>query len=261
MHARSRLRQGFTLIELMTAVAIIAILAALATTAMTYGAGRARVNNTAFDVAAVLSTTQLRALSRGTPHYVIIQQPRAGFVVTGRVVVNVLERPEAPPAIPDWNNLVLGNQPEDLEAALQFDRLRPDGTVETVNAIRRDRLVLATSTGSDNNGVFFLDLNSARLPAQLPPPFSVIPLHTPFTPPEGTEVPSRELLAGCSFCIDGPDQPYGVLRFNPDGTVEVLTGASRAGGTIAFAPNTVEERGFTPRLLTISAPAGGIRVF
>ncbi|MBN1205965.1 MAG: prepilin-type N-terminal cleavage/methylation domain-containing protein, partial [Myxococcaceae bacterium] len=50
---RPRLRRGFTLIEVMTAVVILIILATLAVTFMVYGVGKARVNNAVFDVAAL----------------------------------------------------------------------------------------------------------------------------------------------------------------------------------------------------------------
>jgi hypothetical protein len=52
-----------------------------------------------------------------------------------------------------------------------------------------------------------------------------------------------------------------VLRFNADGTMEVLTGNAPSGAVLAFAPNTDDEKGFTPKLLTISAPAGATVVF
>ncbi len=55
--------------------------------------------------------------------------------------------------------------------------------------------------------------------------------------------------------------PYGVLRFNTDGTMEMMTGGAESGGVIAFMPNTSEERGFEPKLLTISAPAGAVHTF
>ena len=42
---RLRLRRGFTLVEWMAAMAIVAILAALSVTFMLYGGGRARVTN------------------------------------------------------------------------------------------------------------------------------------------------------------------------------------------------------------------------
>jgi hypothetical protein len=55
--------------------------------------------------------------------------------------------------------------------------------------------------------------------------------------------------------------PYGVIRFNTNGTVDILTGDAETGGTVAFMPNTAEESNFAPRLLTISAPAGAVRIF
>src|SRR5690349_19441529 len=72
MLTRSRLHRGFTLLEVMAAVVILIILSALAATFMVYGMGRARMNNAVFDVAALINSAQLRAISRGTPHYIFI---------------------------------------------------------------------------------------------------------------------------------------------------------------------------------------------
>ena len=74
MPVRSRHRRGFTLIEVMTAVVILIILTALAVTYMVYGMGKARMNNAVFDATAMINAAQLRAISRGTPHYVFIHQ-------------------------------------------------------------------------------------------------------------------------------------------------------------------------------------------
>ena len=89
MPVRSRLRRGFTLIEVMTAVVIVIILAALAVTYMVYGMGKARMNNAVFDVAAMINGAQLRAISRGSPHYIFIHQ-----TPDNRVRLLLLERPD-----------------------------------------------------------------------------------------------------------------------------------------------------------------------
>jgi prepilin-type N-terminal cleavage/methylation domain-containing protein len=252
MFAHRRHRRGFTLLEVMTAVVIMLILAALAVTYQVYGTGKARMNNAVFDVTALINSTQLRALSRGSPHYIFIHQ-----TPDHRVRIQVLERAEDTPT-PNWNALDLTQGPE---VALAFTRTRPDGTVEPVNASLRDELVLGGSTGVDSGGLAFLDLDSSLIRRPLPAPFNTIALTTPQTTPANPNVPTQDLMAGCNFCVAGSGHPYGVLRFNPDGSLQVMTGDAPSGAVIAFAPNTPAEQGFAPKLLTVSAPAGATVVF
>jgi len=267
--ARSRLRKGFTLIELMTAVAIVAVLASLAVTVMVYGTGRARMNNTVFDLQALMTTAQLSALSRSATHYVIIYRDPLGQIQSV-----LMERPDAPPAV-DWDDLDLAHVPGTPGVPtsgqegpfnspdLFFQRIGPGNVVEQVPPLELDRLKMAMASGPDSGGVAFLDLDSARIRRPLPAPFNNIPLATPaFTPPDGTELPSTSLLAGCSFCIENSaGVPYGVIRFNSDGTVEMVTGDAESGGVIAFMPNTTDENRFQPKMLIISAPAGATQTF
>lgn len=266
MPARSRLRKGFTLIELMTAVAIIAVLASLAVTVMVYGTGKARMNNTVFDLSALLNTAQLSAMSRGAAHYVILYRDPQG-----QIQAVLMERPDAPPAI-DWNNLDLahvpgtpGNPLSGQEGpfnspSLFYEREDAGGVVQLVPPLELDRLKLAMASGPDSGGVAFLDLDSNRINKPLPAPFNTIPMTT-LASPANPDLPTTDLLAGCSFCIEATGVPYGVVRFNTDGTVEMMTGGAETGGVIAFMPNTQEERGFIPKLLTISAPAGAVHTF
>jgi hypothetical protein len=235
----------------MTVVVIIIILASLAASYMIFGMGKARMNNAVFDATAMINGAQLRALSHGSPHYVFIHQ-------TGnRVRLQVLERPDVGPTV-TWSALNLALGPE---VALAFDRVKPDGTFERVNAPIRDELVLGDGGGVGTSGLAFLDLDSPRIRKPLPAPFSAISLTTPLFTATPLDKPSQNLLAGCNFCIDSAGHPYGVLRFNADGTMEVLTGNAPSGAVLAFAPNTDDEKGFAPKLLTISAPAGATVVF
>ena len=239
MLTRNRLHRGFTLLEVMAAVVILIILSALAATFMVYGMGKARMNNAVFDVAALINSAQLRAVSRGTPHYIFIRQ-----TADGRVRVHLLERPDAPRLSPaQW-------------AALDLSQ----GPAAALNAISRDQLVLGGSTGPDAGGLAFLDLDSRRIARPLPAPFRAIPVTTAATPSD-PDVPTPDLMAGCNFCINPSGEPYGVLRFNSDGTMEVLTGNAPSGALIAFAPNTRNETGIVPRLLAVSAPVGSTVVF
>lgn len=252
MPVRSRLRRGFTLIEVMTAVVIVIILAALAVTYMVYGMGKARMNNAVFDMTAMINGAQLRAVSRGSPHYVFLYQDPSN-----RVHLQVLERPDVPPT-PNWSALDLSMGPD---VALAFTRTLEDGTVENRNAIIRDQLVLGSGSGKDSGGIAFLDLESGRIRKPLPAPFGAIAVATPLFNSGNPDKPTQNLRAGCNFCIDSAGTAYGVLRFNPDGTMDVLTGNVPSGAVIAFAPNTEDERGFTPKLLAVSAPAGAAVVF
>jgi prepilin-type N-terminal cleavage/methylation domain-containing protein len=254
---RYRIRRGFTLIEVMTAVVIIIILAALSVTFMVYGMGKARMNNAVFDVTAMVGTAQLRAISRGSPHYIFLYQ-----TPDDRLHMLLLERPDLSPT-PNWGALTLTLPGSPPEVALAFNTVDALGNPVVRNAIIRDQLVLGAGSGSDAGGLAFLDLDSNRITKPLPAPFSAIPLTTPLFTASPLNEPSLNLLVGCNFCIEngngGP--PYGVLRFNSDGTMEVMTGNSPSGAAIAFAPNTKDEKGFTPKILTVSAPAGAAVVF
>jgi hypothetical protein len=248
----------------MAAVAVLAILMALATYGLRY-MGTARMNNAVFDVAAMMNTAQLRAISRGAPHYVFIHQPLTAANTTqpGRVRVLLLERPDLPQQ-PDptvLNDLDLSNGPAQ---AMNFTP--PAGT--PTEAMIRDKVELGTSWTEGGNRLpsnasflGFLDLDSPRIRKPLPAPFSAISMTTS-EQASNLNIPELKLIFGCNFCINPRSTDiYGILRFNPDGTMEVLTGNARSGGVIAFAPSTSEEKDVAPKLLTISAPAGAVVVF
>jgi prepilin-type N-terminal cleavage/methylation domain-containing protein len=259
--ARSRLRQGFTLIEAMVAVTILAILVALSAYGLRFF-GTARMNNAVFDVAAIINTTQLRAISRGAPHYVFIHQPLQNTTQPGRVRILMIERPDSPRlSRAEWAALNLVNGPA---AALTFTD--PLGT--PVNAAVRDRVTLGTSWTEPGNQppanasyLGFLDLDSNRIRKPLPAPFTALSLSTTVQAPN-LNIPVQDLMAGCNFCINpSGTEPYGALRFNADGTMEVMTGNARSGAVIAFAPNTRNEADVLPKILAVSAPAGAVVIF
>jgi prepilin-type N-terminal cleavage/methylation domain-containing protein len=115
-----------------------------------------------------------------------------------------------------------------------------------VGGTRHDYLRL-----SHEGGLGFADLGASGL-AALPAPFTSIPLT-----PSG----QGRLLGGCSFCTEGTGGARGVIRFSPDGTVQVMTGDAEAGGVIAFAPDSRGGPSGPPHLVVLSTPAGAIRVY
>nr|AYM53790.1 hypothetical protein [Cystobacter sp.] len=212
--------QGFTLVELLVGVAILGILATLASMAVFHGATRARVSNAAFEVGALYTAAQMRATSMGVPHYVVFHDDGTGFGVS------LLERADSLGAF-NWASDDVTN-------------------ISTVGGLLHEQLRL-----SHESGLGFLDLGAPRsdFPA-LPAPFASITLT-----PSG----SSRLLGGCTFCTEGTGGARGVIRFSPNGTVQMMTGGTEAGGVIAFAPDS--RRSGPPRWVVIAAPAGAIRVF
>ncbi len=221
MSVRSRVA-GITLIELLVVVAIIGILAMLAGTAMMHGTARARVSNAAFEVGALYTAAQLRATSRGVPHYVVFHDNGTDFGVY------LLERPDALGAY-DWAGADVVDEAQVRGARVEHLRL------------------------SKESGLGFMDLDAPELePRPLPAPFASISLTAPG---------QGGLLGGCSFCTTGTGGVRGVLRFSPDGTLRVMTGSTEPGGVIAFAPDTRNGRSGTPRVVVIASPAGAVRIF
>jgi prepilin-type N-terminal cleavage/methylation domain-containing protein len=246
MHSRKR---GFTMLEVLTVVAILGVLAALASTAMFYGMGRARVSNTLFDISAMMSVAQLRAISNGTPHYVIIHNN-----AQGRLRVSLVERPTASDSDINWNGLDLS---QGLGEALSYNEVDESGVATHRLALEREFITLASGSGPDEGGLNFLDPDAKHIP--LPAPFSAIDPSTPFNASPINE-PTDRLVAGCTFCITAGGSDYGVIRFNSDGTVTMRTGPE-TGGMLSFVSNTSEGKHDAAKRFVISAPAGVIRVF
>ncbi|MDC0713059.1 prepilin-type N-terminal cleavage/methylation domain-containing protein [Stigmatella sp. ncwal1] len=257
MPVRPRSR-GFTMIEVLTVIAILGVMAALASTAIFYGMGRARVSNTLFDLSALMSVAQLRAISHGTPHYLVIYR-----LNQTRLRASLVERQTPDDSDIDWGNLDLS---DGLGAALAYNETDPDtGVVTLRNAIERDTITLASGSGPDEGGINFLDPDAEGVIRDLPAPFSAIKPTTPLFNPPALNEPTTELLAGCTFCINGNGADYGVIRFNADGTVTMRTGGANPtrepGGVLSFMSNTAEGKDVGYKLLVISTPAGVTRVF
>ena len=232
------------MIEVLTVIAILGVLGAMASTAIYYGMGRARMSNTLFDISALMSVAQLRAISHGTPHYVIFHRNEQG-----RLRASLVERPTADDSDIAWGSLDLSNG---LGPALAYTE---GGTIK--DALERDFITLASGSGPDEGGISFLDPDAKNI--ELPAPFSAIEATTQ-TNASPIDEPTNELLAGCTFCILGGGSEYGVIRFNSDGTVTMRTGPEM-GGLLSFMSNTAEGKDVGYKLLVISAPAGVVRVF
>lgn len=219
MSSRSR-ATGFTLVELLTAVAILGVLVTLAGVAVFHGTSRVRVNNAAFEVGALYSAAQMRATSMGVPHYVVFHDDGTEFGAY------LLERTDA-----------LGS----------FNWAGDDVTnASAVGGVRHEQLRL-----SRESGLGFMDLAAPRPDfASLPAPFTSIPL---------TSSGAGRMLGGCTFCTEGTGGTRGVIRFSPDGTVQVMTGGAESGGVIAFTPDS--RKPGSARWVVIAAPAGAVRVF
>ena len=227
---RTHRPRGFTLFEALTAVGIIGVLASLAVTGFLHGATRARASNATFEINALFSVGQLRAASTGRPQYLVLWQSS-----TSAYGVQLLDF-VGPGALPAWSSMTPGT---------------PSAGFTLVDEVKlatgsEARVALPTLTSAKARITALASLTA------LPAPYQTVPL----TAAGG----SSALGQACSFCAAQGAGALGVLRFNTDGTLEVLTGTATTGGSFAMDLSNSNNQ-YDPRIVAFTAPLATVKVF
>lgn len=220
MRIRSRRAAGFTLIEAVIVVGVIAILAALAGLGLIYGTQRARVNNAAFSLGALTAVAQMRAASTGHSQYLVVYQSSTG--AAGALVIHREDLTN-----PDWGVVDLSTDISDLS------KWQTKGIGQVIEHF--------ALTGG---GFSFRTLDGL---ATLPVPYGSISLTK-----SGT---SSDLMKACTFCRDVTGGTLGALRYRPEGIVTDSINARLSGAALAIATATSAEQP-NIKVLAVTIPAG-----
>ena len=197
-----RAQKGFTLIELMIVVAIIAVLAGMMISLMPNATRRARLNGSTMDVMTQLMAARQQAQARGRDVVVaIVQGANVAQCVGGMADTNCVRYVVFEDTDSTFSNTTVAT----------FDPASPsaDGGLKVIEQGTLDRFVAM--------GLGDLTYTAPAAPyASLPAPDA----------------------GGCSFCAVAG---RGYVRFTADGTAFVETPASAAGATLFFTTGGQKE--------------------
>jgi prepilin-type N-terminal cleavage/methylation domain-containing protein len=227
---------GFSLVEMMTAVGILAILAALSYAALEVLPQRTRLTGGALEFAATLSSARSHAYGRNERVVVLINadKPSAGNPINYWVVVDPwLNMQQAlDDAPPNWTQLREVKPPAPVPTGSEYRLIDAGHFNPSVRVLQGG---FRTAVGSVAHPACNPDMNNKIGLAQgattgsaniFPPPFCFVPNNRP-----------------CTFCAeDGTSGTpiRGAVFFEPDGTVEFYDAEgnrSPAGsGSITFLP-------------------------
>ena len=228
-------RRGFTIVEMMITVAIIAIIAALAVAFLPRFVRRAGVTASATDLQAAFQEARSHAIQSGRDTLVLVIGPAGDPESCGGSVRDVncvrwwmiedvvaaagtVECPAATPCTAF-----------DAAALAAFDPANPAAGGPAAGGD-----LLVSSGGLDRHVRLG---RPATAPAALPPPLA------------GVDVSS----SACTFCTAGPP-PRGYVKFNSDGTAQMSGLGGGAGGGAIFLTGDATTREW--RGIAFTTPAG-----
>jgi len=216
-----------TLIELMIVVAIIGIVAAMATSSMSRARPRGTFATTSVELQALLHGARQEALARGVPVAVLVFPDYRGHGSQGRfIVVKDAPAPTDSVIIP----------------------------TATLNLDSYDPAVLASPPGGQVLDTFDLP-NGVNVG-----PLTGLGIAHPAVPYDGAKTD-----VDCSFC--GTSTPRrGAIRFDARGRVDFYSAAGtklavRGASISIYAPDLLNGTTFATTTLVITRPAGTLRSF
>ncbi|MCI0571750.1 MAG: prepilin-type N-terminal cleavage/methylation domain-containing protein [Myxococcaceae bacterium] len=229
-HIRRRIR-GFTLVEVMTAIAVGAIFVSLAVYALSNATRSARVSGARFTVMNAFQQARSRAAAQNTDVYLVFSnlESTSAFPLSSVPRV-ILYEDEA---------LALRTTPA-LDDIMATIGAAPQGIFDEYNG-------LGTSYGM--SGLTFVPRDGSVVPA-CP---DAVPGYLGIT---GTRAARSDPTCGnalCTFCEAQAGQCVGALRFTPDGMVRAMTGPLGLGGVLKMVNLDSDARSLC---IAFSEPTG-----